>query len=450
MSLSARQANLGGQWIAICLLAWALAAGAAMASVHEGVASCGGSTCHSRPVASGLVVRQNEVITWQDPSSAAGSHSRAFRVLASARSIAIGQRLGIGSPQTAGLCLGCHADPARERGPRFRVSDGVGCEACHGGSSGWLASHYTLGATHRINVSRGLTPLDEPKIRAANCLDCHFGSAGQGQFVSHQIMAAGHPRLSFELDLFSSLQRHYDLTPAYAKRKRLPSGAQVWAVGQAMALQRSLTLYADPARGQHGAFAEFYFYDCHSCHRAISDDPAARPSVTPNPARPIATGTPPYNDENMIMLSAAARAGFPTLATRFETASRAFHAALAIDRPTAVHAAAQLAEICGSLADAFNAQPFTRAETFATLQAVTGDTSSARYTDYAGGAQAVMAVDTLMTALVSSGEIDRARAAAIRPEINRAYAAVKDPNSFRPADFQQSMRRVDIAVRGLR
>jgi hypothetical protein len=56
-------------------------------------------------------------------------------------------------------------------------------------------------------------------------------------------------------------------------------------------------------------FPEFYFFDCHSCHRRISDDPRFRPGALANPARPIPAGMPPFNDENMIMLAAAAAAG---------------------------------------------------------------------------------------------------------------------------------------------
>ncbi|MDB5422734.1 MAG: hypothetical protein JWQ29_150, partial [Phenylobacterium sp.] len=171
--------------------------------VHEGVASCGGSTCHSRPAATGLAVRQNELITWQNPSSPAGLHSRAWRVLTEARGQAISSKLGLGPAQNAPACLGCHTDPAAQRGARFQVSDGVGCEACHGGSGGWIASHYVVGATHAANVAKGMKPLDDPKTRAGVCLDCHFGSARPGQFVTHQMMAAGHPRVNFELDLFS-------------------------------------------------------------------------------------------------------------------------------------------------------------------------------------------------------------------------------------------------------
>ena len=82
-----------------------------------------------------------------------------------------------------------------------------------------------------------------------------------------------------------------------------------------MALERALTLYGEPGRNK-GVFPELYFFDCHSCHRQISDDPKARPQWQANPGRPIPSGTPPFNDKNMIMLSAAAKVVAPGLAGR--------------------------------------------------------------------------------------------------------------------------------------
>ncbi|WEK44043.1 MAG: multiheme c-type cytochrome [Candidatus Sphingomonas colombiensis] len=169
----------------------------------EGVASCAGSTCHGRMEADGKVVRQDELKRWQEPSTPGGAHSRAFAVLSGARSRQIAATLGLGDPTAAPSCLGCHSTPATARGPRFLTQDGVGCEGCHGAASGWISSHYAVGASHAANVAAGMTALDRPQVRAAVCLDCHFGSDRNGQFVSHRLMAAGHPRISFELDLFS-------------------------------------------------------------------------------------------------------------------------------------------------------------------------------------------------------------------------------------------------------
>ena len=423
-------------------------AGLAAPAEHEGVATCSGSTCHGRLAANPHGVRQNEISTWQDATSSAGAHSRAWAVLGDARARGIADRLGIGSAQTASLCLGCHVDPAVARGPKFQISDGVGCEACHGGSSTWLSSHYALHTTHAANVAAGMTALDQPKVRAAVCLNCHFGSAEANQFVSHRLMAAGHPRFSFELDLFSELQRHYDVDAYYAARKTIAGGVKIWAVGQAMALERALTLYQSP-RGSQGLFPEFYFFDCQSCHRTFSNDPNWSPRAGFNPGRPTPVGQPPFNDANIIMLIAAVRATAPDLDDRFEAQTRAFHLALAESRESAIRAAGDLAQTAHALADTFASRRFSRDDAFAILDQLTGETLSARYTDYAGGEQAVMAIDTLRSALVADQVVKVADAKAIGPQIAQLYDEVKDPNAYHPAEFRKSLERVAAAIKGL-
>src|SRR3546814_9920577 len=97
-----------------------------------------------------------------------------------------------------------------------------------------------------------------PVVRAGVCVDCHFGSAAGGQFVTHRIMAAGHPRISFELDLFSSLQAYHQEDADYGWRKfgaanRRTDHVQMWAVGQATAIERSLALF-QTRRGTEGIF----------------------------------------------------------------------------------------------------------------------------------------------------------------------------------------------------
>jgi hypothetical protein len=373
-------------------------------------------------------------------------------VLAEPRSKAIARRLGIGEATTAPMCLGCHATPAPRgaRGGRFQLSDGVGCEGCHGAAGAWLSSHYAVGATHAANVARGMVPLENPRARAAQCLDCHFGSADQGQFVNHRIMAAGHPRISFELDLFSTLQQHHDEDADYVARKARTNSVQMWAIGQAMALDRSLTLFSNPARGTEGVFPEFYFFDCHTCHRRISDNPNFEPTSVNNPVRQIPQGMPAYNDENMIMLAAAARVVSPQLAQRFDADSRAFHQAIAKDRPSAIAAAARLRESASALSSAFSRMPFGRNQVFEIIDNITSNAIALRFTDYAGSVQAVMATDTLLSSLVNSRQVSSPAAQAIRTDINAAYRAVRDPNSYDPRDFQASLGRAASAIKKLR
>jgi hypothetical protein len=420
-------------------------------AAYVGVASCAGSTCHGRSEANGKIVRQDELMSWQNEASPAGAHSRAWRVLTEPRSRAIAARLGIGEAASAPMCLGCHATAvsSSQRGPRFLTSDGVGCESCHGAAGGWLASHYAVGGTHAANVSRGMAPLENPRARAAICMDCHFGSGEAGQFVNHRIMAAGHPRISFELDLFSTLQQHHNEDGDYIQRKGRSSPVHTWAIGQTMALDRSLALFAS-ARGSEGIFPEFYFFDCHTCHRRISDDPRFEPDAPDNPGRPIPSGMPAYNDENMIMLSAAAKVLAPALAARFDRDSRAFHLALARDRASAIAAAARLRESARALGTAFSTAGIDRAQTFAIIDTIAGNAVSPRFTDYSGSVQAVMAVDTLLSALVSSGAASAAGADSIRADINGAYRAVRDPNAYQPREFRASLGRAAAAIRRLK
>ena len=456
-------AGSAGRWTlagcgAALLLAIALLAGSGLRAegagladgTHLGVGSCARSTCHGRQEPTGAVVRQDEIQRWQDESSPAGAHSRAWRVLGGARGRSIAARLGIGDPQASPQCLGCHADPGATRGPMLQRSDGVTCEACHGGASTWLASHYAVGTSHARNVAQGMVALDDPRVRAGVCLDCHFGSAAPGQFVDHRLMAAGHPRIAFELDLFTTMEQHWNEDSDYAARKGRPSNVKVWAVGQAEAVARSLSLYAQPDLGTTGAFPEFYFFDCQTCHRRISDDPDYRPSAPVNPGRPVPLGFPAYQDENMIMLSAAAAVAAPDAGRQFDAASRAFHAALAQGRPQSLAAGAKLRASALALSARLSGAALGPGETLAILDRIASGAISDRFTDYEGCVQAVMGVDTLLSALVNQGAVSRDAAAGIRVDINRAYAAVRDPNTFDPAGFQRALGGAAASIRRLR
>ena len=415
----------------------------------EGVASCAGSTCHGRAEGNGAVVRQDEIATWQEPSSPSGAHSRAYAVLAGRRGQQIAASLGLGSATAAPACLGCHSTnaPAGQRGAKFTLSDGVGCESCHGPSGGaWLAEHYALPATHASNVAAGLVPLDNPKARANVCLDCHYGSSKPGQFVTHAMMAAGHPRVSFELDLFSALQQHHNIDGDYTARKGTPNAVRFWAVGQAEAVRRASSLFAQPKFAFEGAFPQFYFYDCHSCHRTITDGSQRKLTFETNPGRPIPFGNPPFNDENIIMLQAVAGALVPGEASAFQAAARDFHKAMGQGPSEARVAAQALSGRARVLSDALSGRGYADADAFKVIAIIAGEATAPRFTDYAGSVQAVMAVDTLLNALVREGRVTQGAAAGIRGDIARAYKAVDEPNAYRPADFRTALKSAAGAI----
>ena len=105
---------------------------------HEGVATCASSLCHGaiQPLKAYDKALQNEYTTWSqfDP------HSNAYKVLLNKQSQEIARRMGIGPAHQAPACLACHSEavPNAQRGAKFQLDDGVGCESCHGGwRNGW-------------------------------------------------------------------------------------------------------------------------------------------------------------------------------------------------------------------------------------------------------------------------------------------------------------------------
>lgn len=399
---------------------------------HEGVMGCYGSTCHSRQEATGVIVRQNEILTWQDQTSTSGAHLRAYKVLLSDRSAAITQRLGLGAPQKEPSCLGCHSDniPANLRGTKFQADDGIGCESCHGGSINWLTQHYEVGASHVKNVSLGLYALEDAQTRAGVCLSCHLGSASDNQFVTHRMMAAGHPRISFELDLFTALQSHHDEDVDYFNRKTVQPGVHIWAIGQATALTQQLTLFQNPKLNKDGVFPELVFFDCLACHREISDDPDWRPEVRPNPGRPQMPGIVKFNDSNMIMLLAIAREIAPEIAPKLDTDIKAFHASLTGSALTTSDVSDSLISHSKSIIKITKETDFTKAQTLRILDIIVEDALTRRYTDYVSGEQAIMAIDTLLSSMIASNQVALVEISGMRDEINKGYDAVENPNEY--------------------
>lgn len=418
---------------------------------HLGVASCSGSTCHSRQAATGAVVQQDEISIWQDQTATTGAHVRAYRVLFSERSQSIATRLGIDAPHQATECLSCHSDnvPASLRGNRFQADDGIGCESCHGGSESWLATHYSSDTTHSATVYAGLYALEKPDVRANVCLSCHVGSDAPGQFVDHRLMAAGHPRMSFELDLFTALQRHHEEDVDYGQRKQVSTGAQTWAVGQARTLERQLALFSDPNLNMDGIFPEPVFFDCQSCHQDITDDPNFRPDAASNPVRPSTPGQVRFNDANMIMLLAIAEQIAPDDAERLRLEIKGFHAALSGEgsrvemSDSLQNSARQLASLAGSA-------NFTRDRTLALINQIAEDTVTERYTDYVSAEQAVMAIDTLLSSMVSADQVSLGEINDMRDRVEQAYDAVADSNAYDQAELAAALRALRADVTALR
>lgn len=396
--------------------------------IHMGIATCAGSTCHGAVESwQGVQVLQNEFITWQRKDQ----HAKAYQVLLNEQSQRIARNLGLENAHTADICLDCHADnvPQERRHRTFQITDGVTCEACHGGAGRWIGSHIAANATHQQNIANGLYPTAAPDTRAKLCLSCHFGD--ETRFVTHRIMGAGHPRMGFELDTFTALQpAHYEVDADYRRRKGTWNGVQVWAIGQAMALQKLVDAVLDPEMGKDGVFPELVLFDCYSCHRSLN---AQR--WEPRSTIGLGPGIPRLNDANMLMLMIITSHVDEAMGDQLRSRVLAVHAAVRKDYNALLEEAEALKGVVDQLVDKFSDHKFGKEDMKALMDGVVAWGLDGNYTDYPGAEQATMALGTIVNAMRDTGAIDRAQADAFGKALEGLYAATSSDEGYEHAKF---------------
>ena len=247
---------------------------------HLGVNSCGGSMCHGRQHSTGEVVYQNEIAIWQSSHSYLGAHHRAYQVLNGTLGKAITRNMGWEDASKRAECLGCHTDlvPESAQGLYYQITDGVSCESCHGGSERWLKLHYDASWDASRHADAGYVDLSNQNLKAQVCLDCHLGSNKGNQFVTHEMMSAGHPRLAFELSIFEDLQAHYEIAQPKQGQELDVMTAQVWALGQITAAERYLSLVLH-REVDATLVPELSLFDCRACRQDFADAGAVFDSV---------------------------------------------------------------------------------------------------------------------------------------------------------------------------
>ena len=387
---------------------------------HNGVASCATSACHGKTAkVEGRNVWLNEYHVW----STQDRHSRAYQTLLSKESKAIAEQLNLPSAHTAKVCLDCHADnvAVEKRGAKFQISDGVGCEACHGGSEKWLKTHTEPTASHASNIQQGLYPTESPYARAALCLSCHVGT--ESKFADHQMMAAGHPRLSFELDTFTANQpAHYNIDNDYKQRKGELAPGYLWMVGQVESTKRLLTLV-----DKHGSdlnSKSLAIFDCHSCHRPMKPR-RGQPQDFSNALPP---GSPRLLDYSLDMVAAIIELSNLEKLSTWKQAVRKMHGqSLSKQLPETTQAIRQ--ELI-PLEKQLKATPPTIKQLKAMRKLIAQHSASGNYDDFTSAEQAFLAIESLSYSIGDRDKIVKA--------LDIMYKSVADEFNFTPSEFSKA------------
>ncbi len=271
-----------------------------------GSRSCASTSCHGRDDSGHQVSpRGREFAVWlaHDP------HSRAAQTIQSPRFREIlegvvgeqGEEFGREMKQR---CAACH-DPVGFEAAKLGTESsgqavGFTCESCHGAAEHWIATHYEQGISRERLGELGMVDTKNLLARGRQCAGCHVGDGERD--MNHDMIAAGHPPLRFELSAYHDLIRRKHWT--YDERTAVPHfKAQLWVAGQVAVADTTLALLesraniaATSGRAGRAPWPEFSEYDCFACHQRLR---AGVPSSVP--LRAGIAGVPGWQPWNLAL-----------------------------------------------------------------------------------------------------------------------------------------------------
>ena len=151
--------------MALVLLGFCVVLSVALVMADEepqylGVAGC--KTCHKSKK------KGDQYGIWSK-----GPHAKTYTELGEEKGKEVAKKAGVeGDPQKEEKCLKCHVTAygvAKERlSSKFKIEEGVTCEACHGPGSGYKKPHYKEGKEEDAKKAGFIAKPDEK-----SCKKCH-------------------------------------------------------------------------------------------------------------------------------------------------------------------------------------------------------------------------------------------------------------------------------------
>jgi hypothetical protein len=446
---------------------------------YNGPGSCAASACHGgvqpMPVsATRKGIWQNEYFIWasRDP------HFGSFNSLQTPRSRRMAQILGLKNPPTSEpTCLVCHAlAPSAEFKARNFEPEGVSCESCHGASERWFANHFEKQWSTDQSIQAGMYPIDDVVKRSERCLSCHLGT--DDREVDHKMIAAGHPDLFFELDLFSAKQPHHWKEPPQWKDYANDSnyGVRLWAVGQAIQLREALNRLARRAdraqsadfQAHGGQWPEFSELDCFSCHHSVHSN-WREPGYGNQNSGPIVNvpdswrqqrgygdrtiGAPAWNSAHYTLFRIVLKEVDPADSQDLESRLNDLYQATSkfSSSPKEVSDKAHSAgDLAAKVVDKMNIA-FNKTQLQHLLEQISAQGDRIASQDTRSAEQAYMALDSLFRCydgkITPGAPLNSGAYPAVGTAIDALYREFDDPSAYNAPRFAAGMRKVNAALR---
>jgi hypothetical protein len=354
--------------------------------------------------------------------------------------------LNIGPAEKAQKCLVCHAlsvDVAH-RAREFDLDDGVSCESCHGPASRWLEPHIEPRARHAEMVALGLVDNKNLSVRAERCLTCHLGAPGLS--VDHEMIAAGHPDLRFELDSYTAVEPPHWVEKLPDQKEPLTDalfGVRAWGVGQAIQLRESMLRVARRAGDKSAPWPEFSEMDCMTCHHSLMGPLSWRQKEGYDGRRP---GDPPYNLARYVVFRHLAdEVDAPLNADLRDAVGKVSSLITAMnpDRGTVESAARRAAGLADRMVGEVRDAKYDRARTDRLLRAIAGDSDVISAEGERSAEQAFMTLDSLYIASAKDGGAN----AETRAAIDALLKLVNNPSAYNGPVFAEQMKKVRASLR---
>jgi len=397
---------------------------------YVGAATCASGTCHGSVEPRDLYkVKQNEYFIWLKQDR----HTQAYNVLLTDKSARIMRNLKIKTKANESkICLDCHTMnvPKSVQANTIDFVEGISCEACHGPAGGWLSQHTAEGWTHEQSVKAGMRDLRGLDNRAKNCLACHLGDATKS--VNHDLIAAGHPDMIFELDNYTAVMPPH-WTPNTTKSKQSgdiePTGAKAWAVGQAASFREGMLQMARRARSNH--WPEFADMNCYACHHSLKDSEWRQERGYKHK-----TGGPPWNPARYAVLKHLVATFAPREKTHLDSQVDRLSGQIAqLNTPPATVAAtaSDLANTMERVIPSIENANFDNATAKRIIDRIAGDVPYLIESEVHSVEQAIMAINALVNAMARNNPA--IVQTSVSQAIDRLYDDVKDRENFNREQF---------------
>ena len=413
---------------------------AGQAARYTGPGSCASSACHgSVTPRSENRVLQNEYSTW----IVKDKHSKAYASLKGTVGERMAAILGVGKAESAPKCLACHAldVPAAERARTFDLSEGVSCENCHGPAAAWLGPHTERDWTHQKSLAAGMYDTRDLTKRSEKCLSCHLGS--EEKSIDHEMIAAGHPDLYFELDSFSAVMPRHWREPGETENSDRWYDVRELTTGQGVQLRQSLLRLASRTRGK--AWPEYSELQCYACHHNLTQPQDSWRQARGYPGR--RPGDPPWNASRYTIFHEVVVQVDADSAARLD--SELSHLArlmsqLNPDRDAVAASANNSAKLVADLSAKANSAVGDSTSTLRLLQKISGDADNISGQGEHAAAQTAMAIQSLFVAYERNEKLPRS--AEIRAAITALFQELQNPSAYDPARFASRLRQVNALL----